>query len=98
MWMVDVAAKNDITGDSLISKTSEAYRANYERIKKQKKQMSETNETIDDILYESGLVAQGCWDELDEYDREAIVTAIKLTAQRCFEISNNYVIKQEFDL
>lgn len=98
MWMVNVAAKNDITGDNLVSRTSEAYRTNYELIKKHKKKMSETNETIDDILYESGLVAQGCWDELDEYDREAIITAIKLTAQRCFEISNNYVIKQEFDI
>ena len=57
-----------------------------------------TNETIDDILYESGLTAQGCWDELDGYDQEAIIQAIKLTAERCFEISQNYTIKQEFDL
>lgn len=57
-----------------------------------------TNQTIDDILYDSGLVAQGCWDEMDSYDQEAIVTAIKLTAQRCFEISQNFVIKQEFDI
>lgn len=53
---------------------------------------------IDDILYESGLVAQGSWDEMDEYDQEAIIQAIKLTAERCFEISQNFVIKQEFDL
>lgn len=57
-----------------------------------------TNETIDDIIYESGLSAQGCWDEMDSYDQEAIVSAIKLTAQRCFEISQNFVIKQEFDI
>jgi len=57
-----------------------------------------TNETIDDILYESGLTAQGSWDEMDSYDQEAIVSAIKLTAQRCFEISQNFVIKQEFDI
>lgn len=57
-----------------------------------------TNEIIDDILYESGLTAQGSWDEMDSYDQEAIVSAIKLTAQRCFEISQNFVIKQEFDL
>lgn len=93
-----MATRNDITGDALISRTNEAYRANYDRIKKQKKKMSETNETIDDIIYESGLSAQGCWDEMDSYDHDAIITAIKLTAQRCFEISNNYVIKQEFDL
>lgn len=57
-----------------------------------------TNQIIDDILYDSGLVAQGCWDEMDSYDQEAIVSAIKLTAQRCFEISQNFVIKQEFDI
>ena len=57
-----------------------------------------TYETIEDILYESGLTAQGSWDEMDSYDQEAIVSAIKLTAQRCFEISQNFVIKEEFDI
>lgn len=58
----------------------------------------ETNEAIDDIIYESGLIAQGCWDEMDSYDKEAIILAIKLTAQRCCDIGHSNTIKQEFDL
>ena len=28
---------------------------------------------MDDLLYESGLTAQGCWDELDNYAKECII-------------------------
>ena len=28
---------------------------------------------FDDLLYESGLTAQGCWDELDNYTKECIM-------------------------
>lgn len=34
--------------------------------------------TTDDILYQSGLTAQGCWDQLDSYAREAVFTAIRI--------------------
>jgi hypothetical protein len=30
------------------------------------------NKHIDDLLYHSGLTAQGCWDELGTYEQEAI--------------------------
>ena len=30
------------------------------------------NELIEHCMYESGLTAQGCWDELDDYAKEAI--------------------------
>ena len=30
------------------------------------------NQKIQDLMYHSGLTAQGCWDEMDEYDRKAI--------------------------
>lgn len=30
------------------------------------------NETINKLIYESGLIAQGCWDKFDEYDRQAL--------------------------
>jgi hypothetical protein len=42
------------------------------------------NETIFSKLhYQSGLVAQGCWDELDEYDREAIIRFGDLIVKEC---------------
>jgi hypothetical protein len=31
------------------------------------------DELIEHCLYESGLTAHGCWDELDEYAKEAIL-------------------------
>ena len=42
------------------------------------------NETLFSKLhYQSGLVAQGCWDELDEYDREAIMRFGDLIVKEC---------------
>ena len=43
-------------------------------------------DNIEEILYESGLTAQGCWDELDDYARDGIVRAIQLTAKGCADI------------
>lgn len=37
--------------------------------------------TTDDILYQSGLTAQGCWDQLDSYAQEAIQKAISLAQE-----------------
>jgi hypothetical protein len=30
------------------------------------------NERIENCLYEAGITAQGCWDELDDYTKECI--------------------------
>jgi len=42
---------------------------------------------IDDIIeycfYQSGLTAQGCWDELDDYAKEAIESFARLLVQEC---------------
>ena len=40
------------------------------------------------LHYHSGLVAQGCWDELDEYDREAIQRFGELIVKECAEIAD----------
>jgi TRAP-type C4-dicarboxylate transport system substrate-binding protein len=37
-------------------------------------------------MYHAGLTAQGCWDELDDYDREAIVKFGKLIVQDCIQV------------
>ena len=41
---------------------------------------------IEDLLYASGLTAQGCWDEMDNYDHEAINKLVKLVAKECMDI------------
>lgn len=38
---------------------------------------------IEDIIYSSGLIAQGCWDELDDYAKDNIILAIQLAAKEC---------------
>lgn len=40
---------------------------------------------FEELHYHSGLVAQGCWDELDEYDREAIQRFGDLVVKECIE-------------
>jgi hypothetical protein len=44
----------------------------------------------DDQLYESGLTAQGCWDELDDYAKEAIIRFGDLIVKECINQSNNF--------
>lgn len=43
------------------------------------------NEKFDNLLYASGLTAQGCWDEMDEYDRTAILKFGELIVQECIQ-------------
>ena len=45
-------------------------------------------EVFSRLHYDSGLIAQGCWDELDEYDRAAIVRFGKLIVQECADIAD----------
>ena len=44
------------------------------------------NETIDDLMYEAGLTAQGCWDEMDEYNRTAIIKFAELIVRKCVDL------------
>lgn len=34
-------------------------------------------------MYQAGMTAQGCWDNLDDYDKEAILRLAKLIVQEC---------------
>jgi len=38
---------------------------------------------IEDLMYQAGLTAQGCWDEMDAYDREAIEKFAELIVKEC---------------
>lgn len=44
-------------------------------------------DNFDDLLYLSGLTAQGCWEELDEYDRAAVLRFGQLVVEKCADIS-----------
>lgn len=45
------------------------------------------NERINVLMYHAGLTAQGCWDEMDDYDREAIVQFAELIVRECEQVS-----------
>ena len=42
-------------------------------------------EIFSKLHYDSGLVAQGCWDELDAYDRAAIQKFGNLVVKECID-------------
>ena len=41
------------------------------------------NERIEDLMYQAGLTAQGCWDELGTYEQEAIEKFAELIIREC---------------
>ena len=43
------------------------------------------NQKIQDLMYHSGLTAQGCWDEMDEYDKQAIEKFAELIVKAVFD-------------
>ena len=44
------------------------------------------NKAFNDLIYQSGLIADGCWDELDTYTQEAIERLIELIVLECVVI------------
>ena len=44
---------------------------------------------FEDLMYHSGLVASGCWDQLDTYDRQAIEKFGELIVQKCLQMIAN---------
>jgi len=44
------------------------------------------------LHYHSGLVAQGCWSDLDEYDREAIRRFGDLIVKECAEVARQTIL------
>ena len=42
---------------------------------------------IDKLMYHAGLTAQGCWDEMDEYDRKAIEKFAELIVKECIGVA-----------
>lgn len=47
------------------------------------------NDKIEKLLYESGLTADGCWEEMDQYDRDAIKRVIELAIRESAAVVKN---------
>jgi hypothetical protein len=41
------------------------------------------NEQMESLMYSAGLTAQGCWDEMDAYDKQAIERFYLLIVREC---------------
>lgn len=41
------------------------------------------NNDFDNLMYKAGLTAQGCWDQMDDYDHAAIVKFAELIVEEC---------------
>lgn len=48
------------------------------------------NNRIEDLMYQSGLTASGCWDDLDDYAHTAIEKFGKLTVEDCIQVLINH--------
>jgi hypothetical protein len=53
------------------------------------------NERIDDLMYQAGLTAQGCWDEMDDYDRQAIAKFAQLVVEECINVAKEINVTQD---
>jgi hypothetical protein len=48
------------------------------------------NNRIEDLMYQSGLTASGCWDEMDDYTHKSIEKFGKLTVEDCIQVLINH--------
>lgn len=50
------------------------------------------NPKFEDLLYSSGFTTQGCWEELDDYTKDAILRYGELVVRECAGIceANDY--------
>jgi hypothetical protein len=56
------------------------------------------NERLEHCLYQAGLTAQGCWDELDDYAKEGIVKFAELIVEKCAGIIESQDVDPSFKL
>ena len=61
------------------------------------------NTQFEELMYQAGLTAQGCWDEMDSYDHTAIEKFAELIVQECIKATGNCagtgdMIKEHFGI
>lgn len=44
------------------------------------------NERLEDLMYLSGMTAQGCWDSMDDFQRQAVEKFAELIVQECTQL------------
>lgn len=56
------------------------------------------NKRIEDLMYQAGLTAQGCWDQMDPYDRDAILNLVESVVRECAQVADTAEPFQTSDL
>lgn len=44
------------------------------------------NDRFESLMYHAGMTAQGCWDEMDSYQREAVEKFALLIVRECIQL------------
>lgn len=44
------------------------------------------NQNLEDLMYRSGLAADGSWNHMDQYDRDAVIRLASMIVERCSEL------------
>jgi len=52
-------------------------------------------ERFEDLMYNAGMTAQGCWDEMDSYQREAVERFALLIVGECSRIADDWVNNED---
>ena len=48
------------------------------------------NDNLEHLMYQAGLTAQGCWDEMDSYMHDAIKQFAELIVKECIDKITTY--------
>ena len=65
----------------------------YEEFVKLRNRVS--NQQIENLMYHAGLTAQGCWDEMDDYAKQAIERFAVLIVRECLDQCYNRGMNDE---
>ena len=52
---------------------------------------------FDQLMYDAGLTAQGCWDSFDQYDKEAVLKFAELIVRECIRVPYDMWDKAELN-
>ena len=56
------------------------------------------NKQFDKHMYDAGMTAQGCWDELDSYQRGAIEKFVELIVRECADVGSKFSMAHPEDI
>jgi hypothetical protein len=56
------------------------------------------NDKLEELMYHAGLTAQGCWDNIDDYDRQAIEKLAELIVRECAKVADQHTHDGDWDI